>query len=331
MGRRRKPEDAWMPDNVYRHPRYYIYKPPKAGKGKTIILGGLDLSKADVYRLAELKKAEWEDSDTVRALFRAYFASADFASKAPRTRADREKESVFLLTAFGGMAPDAVEPSHMRRYMDLRGVKSRTQANHEHACMSAIFSWGYERGMVKRNPCKGVKKFTANQRDRYITDSEYQAIYDAAPNYLRVAMEIAYLCAARVGDILSMRWGQVLDEGIYIQQSKTGKRQIKAWTHRLRKAFDLAKSLPAAGVASTVVICNNKGSRIHYRTLNQAWTDAREQAGITGATFHDLKAKGISDYEGTAADKQQFSGHKTIGQVAVYDRKVKITPTLDVE
>lgn len=47
-------------------------------------------------------------------------------------------------------------------------------------------------------------------------------------------------------------------------------------------------------------------------------------------TFHDLKAKGISDYEGRGRDKQLFSGHKTEGQVLIYDRKVKISPILDV-
>lgn len=46
-------------------------------------------------------------------------------------------------------------------------------------------------------------------------------------------------------------------------------------------------------------------------------------------TFHDLKAKGISDYEGTAKDKQKYSGHKTESQVLVYDRKVKMSPTTD--
>ncbi|MCD3127223.1 integrase, partial [Salmonella enterica subsp. enterica serovar Enteritidis] len=46
-------------------------------------------------------------------------------------------------------------------------------------------------------------------------------------------------------------------------------------------------------------------------------------------TFHDLKAKGISDYEGTAKDKQKYSGHKTESQVLVYDRKVKMSQTLD--
>ncbi|EKI09354.1 putative integrase, partial [Escherichia coli EC96038] len=65
------------------------------------------------------------------------------------------------------------------------------------------------------------------------------------------------------------------------------------------------------------------------------WVEARNHAGkisgiLTDFTFHDLKAKGISDYEGSSRDKQLFSGHKTEGQVLIYDRKVKVSPTLDV-
>ncbi|EDW0959351.1 integrase, partial [Salmonella enterica subsp. enterica] len=44
---------------------------------------------------------------------------------------------------------------------------------------------------------------------------------------------------------------------------------------------------------------------------------------------HDIKAKAISDFEGSSRDKQIFSGHKTESQVLIYDRKVQISPTLD--
>ncbi|MDI4774765.1 integrase, partial [Salmonella enterica subsp. enterica serovar Anatum] len=37
----------------------------------------------------------------------------------------------------------------------------------------------------------------------------------------------------------------------------------------------------------------------------------------------------ISNYEGSSRDKQLFSGHKTENQVNTYDRKVKVTPTLN--
>ncbi|WP_050104376.1 integrase [Yersinia similis] len=45
-------------------------------------------------------------------------------------------------------------------------------------------------------------------------------------------------------------------------------------------------------------------------------------------TFHDLKAKGVSDLEGTLSEKQAISGHKNMGQTARYDRKIKIVPVV---
>ncbi|ASX25805.1 hypothetical protein BA171_01195 [Candidatus Hamiltonella defensa (Bemisia tabaci)] len=47
-------------------------------------------------------------------------------------------------------------------------------------------------------------------------------------------------------------------------------------------------------------------------------------------TFHDLKARGISDYKGSTKDKPLISGHKSESQVLVYDRKVRITPSLNI-
>lgn len=45
-------------------------------------------------------------------------------------------------------------------------------------------------------------------------------------------------------------------------------------------------------------------------------------------TFHDLKAKGISDLSGSLYDKQAISGHKNASQTARYDRKIAIVPAV---
>lgn len=45
-------------------------------------------------------------------------------------------------------------------------------------------------------------------------------------------------------------------------------------------------------------------------------------------TFHDLKAKGVSDLEGSLNEKQAISGHKSASQTARYDRKIAIVPTV---
>ena len=57
---------------------------------------------------------------------------------------------------------------------------------------------------------------------------------------------------------------------------------------------------------------------------------AREQTGWPmDFTFHDIKAKAISDVAGSSRDKQRISGHKTEAQVAAYDRSIEIVPAVD--
>jgi len=174
-----------------------------------------------------------------------------------------------------------------------------------------------------------VRKFTLKAREVYISDEEYQAIYDEAVVAMKAAMEIAYLCAARSSDVRTLTLDQLSEAGIYIQQGKTGTKQIKAWTERLHAAVELAKTLGG----QKYLICSSKKEMYSKSGFADLWEDARSRAGEKlgrklVCTFHDLKAKGISDYEGSSREKQIFSGHKTESQVTVYDRKVRISPTL---
>ncbi|MEL4241179.1 MULTISPECIES: tyrosine-type recombinase/integrase [Shewanella] len=334
--RKRKAEDAWMPPRVYRNKvrgQYvsFIYK--QAGSTKTITLCGINSSRAEVWVAYESAIGELNAVYTMRSLINEYLTSTHFIELAPRTQKDREQELERFGKVFGKMRPDAIEPHHIRTYMDKRGVSSKTQANHELASASVVFAWGYERGRCKSNPAKGIKKFKLKARERYITDTEYQAICDCAELRLRLAIEISYLCAARQGDVIDLKWSQVTEEGLFIQQGKTGKRQIKGWSNRLRNIIDEAKSLQSC-VASIYVINKDRGGKLSSEGIRSSWRRAinkmKEQYPhlATDFTFHDLKAKGISDFEGTLAEKQQFSGHKTLAQVNTYDRRVPVVPTL---
>ena len=145
-------------------------------------------------------------------------------------------------------------------------------------------------------------------------------------------MEIAYLCAARIGDIRKLTWDQALKKGLFIQQGKTGKKQIKQYTERLSLALKQAEALGG----KQYVIYDRYGGQYSYKGFNDIWRKARTAASeklgypILG-TLHDLKAKGIFDYEGSSKGKQLFSGHKTEAQVLTYDRKTNVTPTLYIQ
>lgn len=329
MGRKRLEKDKWIPERVYRGKSAYEYRPVK---GVCIRLCALDTAKHVVIRRhADEYERFNSNKGTIKELSTLYFDSSQFKKLSVLTRKDYAKYWKALDKVFGKMDAKKLRPEHVRKYMDIKGQSSEVTANRHLSLLSKIYSWGFERGHVTEHPCKGVSRFTEKARVRYIEEAEYLAVYNVAPVSVKVAMEISYLCAARQGDVLKMMKGQLLKEGIFIKQGKTGKEQIKAWTPRLKAVIKLAESIETKN-GSMYVIPTQAGTAYSSDGFRTMWSKAREKARLeTGLkldfTFHDIKAKSISDFEG---DKQKFSGHKTAAQVATYDRKIEVVETLDL-
>lgn len=331
-GKRKNPADNIYPPRVYRGKSKFEFHPATGG---AIQLCPLDSPVSLIWAKYEAALKNIQEKANLSGLIDQFFESADYARLGAETRKDYKKYSKKIIPVFGKMDPDGVKPQHIRKYMDKRGVAAPVQANREKAFLSRVYSWAYERGMVAGNPCKGVRQFKEEERERYITDEEYGALFSVAPAVVQVAMEIAYLCLARQGDVLALQKSQLLDAGIFIRQGKTAAKQIKAWSDRLTAAIELAKSLPLKdGVSSVYVLHQQNGARYTRDGFNSRWQLARDEAQkkfphlLFDFTFHDLKAKGVSDLEGSLQEKQQISGHKTITQTARYDRKVKIVPVV---
>ncbi|ACR69408.1 integrase [Edwardsiella ictaluri] len=330
---RKNKDDAWMPPRVYMGRSAYEFHPINGGN---IRLCDKTATQAQVWAAWEALINERPDTTTLAGLVERFLKSADFFGLAVETQKDYHKYSQKILSVFGKMPPDAIRPEHVRRYMDKRGLRSHTQANREKSFMSRVYRWAYERGYVKGNPTKGVRQFKEPGRDRYITHQEYLALYGVTSDVVRVAMELAYLCCARQKDVLNMMKSQFLPEGILIKQSKTAVGQIKAWSPRLREAIKLASTLPLDSGRSTLyVIHQRSGDKYSRHGFNSRWRQAKKAAKKRypeldfNFTFHDLKAKGISDLKGNIYEKQAISGHKNVEQTARYNRKIPIVPTVD--
>lgn len=317
-----------MPPRVYLGRSAYEYHPKGGGN---IRLCDKTSTQAQVWTAWEALINDRPDDSLFAGLVERFFQSGDFFELAAETQKDYRKYSQKILAVFGQMPPDNIKPEHVRKYLDKRGVKSRTQANREKAFMSRVYRWAYERGYSKGNPTKGVKQFKETARDRYITNEEYSALFSV----VRIAMELAYLCCARQNDVLEMKKSQLMAEGILIKQSKTSVAQIKGWSDRLTDAVNMAKNLPLnSGMISLYIIHQPSGHKYTRDGFNSRWRKAKEEAREKfphlsfDFTFHDLKAKGISDLEGNLYEKQAISGHKNVEQTARYDRKIAVVPVV---
>lgn len=306
---------------MYEGKSAYEYRPKGGGN---IRLCSLTASKADVWVEYEKHYRTDTKQGTVAFLITGYTTDKAFIALAPRTQQDYMDCKKRINAAFGKMRAIDVQPKHIRQFMDLRGQESESRANRERTFFMNVMSWGFERGHVITNPCKGIKPFKMKGRDRYVTDKEYKDVYDIAPPNVQAAMEIAFLCAARQGDIIKLTKADIQTEGLFIHQGKTGKKQVKRWTPRLRAAVNLAIKQPSE-IETMYILHNRFGTPYTSSGFKSNWTRWRDKAGHD-YTFHDLKAKGISDYEG---DKQYFSGHTSKSMMEKYNRSADIVDILN--
>lgn len=335
-GIRTKKQDNWLPSRVYRGKSAYEWHPKGGG---CIKLCALTSSKAQVWTAFEQvqKERDGRPQHTVGDLAKAYFKSRRFLHLAPRTQGDYEECWGVAKKVFEKVDAHKVLQKHIRAYMDERGKSAPVRANRERVVLKNIYAHAYEYSVVKFNPCEGVRNFPEPGRDFYIEDDEYNQFLDDSSEIIQLFMELSYLNATRGQDVRLIRIPDLREIGIYIKQQKTGKKQIKEWSERLQQVVDRAlarraKILTKIKIESPYLLPSRTGNPYTAEGLKTTWAKNRiaveEKIGRRiEFTYHDIKAKGISDYDG---DKQKFSGHKNRGQMEKYNRKADVVSSLNV-
>lgn len=249
--------------------------------------------------------------------------------KAPATHKDEKASKEFLLKVFGKVRPQDVRPVHVAKYLDVRGQVAPVRANREKALLSHLFSMAMRWGIVDSNPCKGVARNPETPRDRLVTDRELCGFIahtagSETGSMLALAAWLAYLTGQRRGDLLTLRLDRITDEGIMIQQGKTGARVLVEWSPKLRECVAELRALPRP-VRGFYLICNKAGQPYTDAGFKALWgrsMTAWVDAGGERFHFHDLRAKAITRMVEQGRQARDLSGHATDAMVAkVYDRR----------
>lgn len=278
-------------------------------------------------------------------------------TKAPATQEINLRELSRLYAFFDDRNEpfESIEPIMIRQYLDWRvtktveamriknaervtaglaavkitGKEGQVPANREKALFSHIWNFARGTGLTnKANPCAGIKGFREDGRDAYIDDAVFAAVWDAAEEPLRDALDLAYLTGQRPADVLKLSRGDIKDGALWIEQNKTGKKL------RISIEGELAAVLERIGARKVMglkLINSRPGHAMTAVTLRGAFDRARSAAaanypGLAAAIeafqFRDLRAKAGTDKEessGMSAAQDQL-GHSTAAMTAHYVR-----------
>ena len=308
-----------LPKYVFLNSVGYRYKPylgrvnGKIKWGRSVYLAPADAPMSDVWRAYE--ELQTGPRNTIRWMLSLYSESKRFEKLKDKTKRDYLRAIDTLNSAdvgsgaFGDVSLDDVSKRTIRSYLDT--YPAPIAANRHIAVLKAAWSWAEERHEIPDNPCIGVKMNEEKPRERYVTDDEYYSVLAMAPAEIAQMMELAYLLRARLSEVMELTINDVSGTHITLDRVKGSEGELTMLSERLRDAVRDVRG------GEYIV---HRYSQSAFRSAWRRLQSKMDKAGIERFTFHDLKAKGISDH----ADN--FGGHRSPAMRKVYVRSLQEIP-----
>lgn len=345
MGRPRTRSRAGWPDNLYPNRDGFKYRHPVTRRETWM---GTDRAKA--FAAARKLNALLVQSDDLVARVAgpsetvadaiAVFRRDDMPGRkwSPKTAAEHE---ITLRRIERGIGADELAGLTVKRCASF--IRDETTSARSRQNLRLVLSWvlacAVEEGWIDFNPAEQTRKFAyERQRDR-LTLELYRSIWDAAPAWLRNAMDLSLLTLLRREDVVSARFADVRDGALCIVPSKTeGSTAVRL---RIAMTPDLEAVVARCrdAVLSPYLVhrlpekARPQGmrakARVHHtqvmpEQLTREFASVRDALGVTGKTaptFHEIRSLGgalLKQAGWTLEQVQALMGHASEEMTKVY-------------
>jgi integrase len=169
-----------------------------------------------------------------------------------------------------------------------KGTASRTVG-----LLGRIFTYAFDCGLTEINPFRGVKRFTDNKGERYLSQKELvalgQSLHDGLEKGLNpqaiAILKLLVFTGARKGEIETLEWRAVDFQGGYLRltDSKTGQKAIPLNAGALQVLADIKR------LDKSPFVFPAHRSDGHYEGTPKVWRIIRSMAGIDDVRLHDLR------------------------------------------
>lgn len=220
------------------------------------------------------------------------YVARGMSDLAPATRKHYATTSLRMLHHFGHWRLEDLEPTHCAQYLKwCRENHRATTGNREKALMSSIFEYAMAEGWTSRNPWRGVRRNKERPSKRYVSHGTLSEALDRAPPELQHLLAVAYLTGIRQTDLRLAIQSQVTSDGLLIDESKTGKRNVHEITPTVRRFLKQAVER-ARTFGSDFIFVSARGL---------PWSEWGLQSALRrfapGFRFRDLRSKAQTDSE----------------------------------
>ena len=321
--RRSKQRQSW-PRGLYA-PRegYFVFRTPA---GKVYPIGRVPLATAiaearDANRLLESRRLTLADrltgaGQTVAELLRKMPA----ATKANTAKSERSLDKQ-ISAAMGAAQVSAVTVRDVAELLEkIIAAGHQRTAQALRSRLIRVFARGVSLGWIDHNPAHVTEAPRVKTKRPRLTLDSFQAIYARAAEvaeWLPLAMRLALVTGADRSTIAGLQRSMVADGYLTFQRSKTGARIAVPLHLRLDAlGWTLADVVnERTGVLSPWLVHHVKqwgnapaGSAVKLDLFSKAFAKARDKAGLSGVSFHELRSlsKRLYDEQGNVDTRALF-------------------------
>ena len=214
-----------------------------------------------------------------------------------------------------------------------KGEVKPSTVNRELATLKSMLNKAVEWGKLKESPTRRVKPLKGvTKRLRYLMPDEVQRLISNCSDHLKPIVIVAVHTGMRKGEILSLRWDQVVFEKgiITLLDTKNDQRRYVPMDETVKS------TLMGIEKKSDYVFCGLKpGKPLVW--IEMSFHKALEKSGIQDFKIHDLRHTFASNLIMAGVDLmtvKELLGHKTIEMTLRYshlapDHKMRAVNILD--
>lgn len=273
-------------------------------------------------RRREITQDDWKppEARSKRVTFTTYAASWLATRTTPRgeplkrrTRSHyRYLLDLHLEPTFGDQTLRSITPAGVREWHAGLAHVPSVRA-HAYALLKSILSTAVEDGEITKNPCgiRGASKVQRVKEIRPATLDELDAITEAMPNRMRLAIQLSAWCALRFGEVTELRRkdvdakngvvrirrGVVRDHGeVYVDTPKSaaGVRDVHVPPHLTPMLKAHLRDHTQIGADGLLFYAVTTGAQLPHSSLEWHWRRARNAAGRPDLTLHGLRHTGAT-------------------------------------
>ena len=135
-----------------------------------------------------------------------------------------------------------------------------------------LYTFGRRKKKTSLEPTKDMKKLRGGEHEPW-PEPILNAGLCADGDLLRLAINLMYYTGQRIGDVVKMRWTDIIDDEIFVLQQKTSK-EVSPHLHR-----DLVAELARTPKRGMTILCDEVGRPVTAREIRERIKDFTKALG----------------------------------------------------